>query len=117
MNDLSYNNWYAMSDLDIHRTLGSFIKSHRLEQNISQTDLASRAGISRSTLSLLERGENVALSTLIQAMRALNLLHIFKEFQYEQKISPIEVAKQEKKQRKHAYTAVSKSNYQENSEW
>lgn len=106
-----------MSDLDIHKTLGSFVKSHRLEQNISQTDLSDRAGISRSTLSLLERGENVALSTLIQTMRALNLLHIFKEFVFEQKVSPIAVAEYEKKQRKHAYTSVNKSDDKEDSEW
>lgn len=117
MNELSYNNFYAMSDMKLHETIGNFIQGHRLQQNISQSDLANQAGISRSTLSLLERGENVALSTLIQTMRALNILHLLEHFVFQPQISPIEVAKQQKKRRKHAYASSANSSNQDRSEW
>ena len=42
--------------------VGAFIKHHRLDQNKTQDVLANEAGISRSTLRLLERGETVTLA-------------------------------------------------------
>ena len=66
MNDFSYIDWYSMTDKALMETIGNFVKHHRLNQNKSQSDVAISAGISRSTLSLLERGEKVTLASLIQ---------------------------------------------------
>ena len=52
------------------------------------------AGISRSTLSLLERGETVTLSTLIQVLRVLGQLNIMQAFTVQQNISPPRSPKQ-----------------------
>ncbi|NNL15558.1 MAG: helix-turn-helix transcriptional regulator, partial [Flavobacteriaceae bacterium] len=71
MNDISNNEWRAMSDKSIMETIGRFIQSHRLNQNKSQNQVAKTAGISRSTLSLLERGEKVRIDSLIQVLRVL----------------------------------------------
>ena len=46
-----------MSDQALVAQIGAFIKHQRMEQNKTQDVLASAAGISRSTLSLLERGK------------------------------------------------------------
>jgi len=73
-----------------------------LNQNKSQAQVATAAGISRSTLSLLERGEKVRIDSLIQVLRVLDLLYIMDVFKVQDQISPIEYAKLKKKQRKQA---------------
>ncbi len=102
MNDKSYIEWVAMSDKSLIETIGKFIQSHRLNQNKSQDQVAAAAGISRSTLSLLERGEKVRIDSLIQVLRVLDLLYIMDVFKIQDQISPIEYAKLKKKQRKQA---------------
>ncbi|NDV66272.1 helix-turn-helix domain-containing protein [Bacteroides sp. 224] len=102
MNDLSDNNWNSMSDDYIARQIGAFVKHYRLEQNRTQTELAKDAGISRSTLSLLERGEVVTIATLIQTLRVLDLLHVFDKFTVNQQQSPLLLAKAEKKKKNRA---------------
>lgn len=97
MNDISYNDKYAMTDDKLCALIGNFIKHHRLRKNRSQGDVAKAAGISRSTLSLLERGQSVSLTTLIQILRVLNLLYVLDEFEVSDDISPIAYAKLKKK--------------------
>lgn len=115
MNDISYIKWQSMSDSALSKEIGNFIKHHRLNQNKTQNDVAKEAGISRSTLSLLERGETVTIATLIQVLRVLDLLHIMDVFKVEQQISPIELAKLEQKKRKRARS--SKNNQSNESDW
>jgi len=91
-----------MSDNALEEYIGTFIKHHRMEQNKTQDVLANAAGISRSTLSLLERGETVNLATLIQVLRVLNQLHIMEVFRIQQTISPMALAKMEHNKRKRA---------------
>lgn len=91
-----------MSDKALAKQIGAFIKHHRLEQDKTQDALAADAGISRSTLSLLERGETVNLSTLIQVLRVLDQLQVMNAFVVQQSISPLELARLEKKKRKRA---------------
>ncbi|MEI7501614.1 MAG: helix-turn-helix transcriptional regulator [Bacteroidota bacterium] len=102
MTDISYKNWAAMSDKALALHLGSFVKFHRLEQNKTQNMLAHAAGISRSTLSLLERGETVTLATFIQVIRVLDQLQIMDAFVVQKSISPLAMAKMELKKRKRA---------------
>jgi transcriptional regulator with XRE-family HTH domain len=102
MTDQSYKNWNSMSDYALTMHIGSFVKHHRMEQNKTQEVLANAAGISRSTLSLLERGETVTLATLIQVLRVLDVLHIMDAFEVQQDISPLALAKIEKDKRKRA---------------
>jgi len=91
-----------MSDQALVGQIAAFVKHHRLEQNKSQEELATAAGISRSTLSLLERGETVTLATLIQVLRILDQLHIMEAFTVQQRISPLALAKIERNKRKRA---------------
>ena len=102
MNDKSYINWEALSDKSLMETIGNFIQSHRIQQNKTQDQVANAAGISRSTLSLLERGEKVRIDSLIQVLRVLDLLYIMDVFKIQEQISPIEYARLKKKQRKQA---------------
>jgi len=102
MNDMSVNTWKAKSDKGIMRDIGKFIQTERLKQNITQSKVASSAGISRSTLSLLERGETVRMDSFIQVLRVLGVLHVLDVFTIKDEISPIAYAKLKKKQRKKA---------------
>ena len=102
MTDISYNKWDSMSDKALSMHIGLFIKHHRMEQNKTQEVLAKAAGISRSTLSLLERGETVTLATLIQVLRVLDKLYVMDVFSVSQDISPLMLAKMEKNKRKRA---------------
>lgn len=102
MTDISYKNWDSMSDKVLAEHIGAFIKHHRMEQNKTQDVLANAAGISRSTLSLLERGEAVTLATLIQVLRVLDQLHVMEIFTIQQIISPMALAKMEQNKRKRA---------------
>ncbi|NBB89277.1 MAG: helix-turn-helix domain-containing protein [Bacteroidetes bacterium] len=117
MNDKSYNNWNALSDEAIVRRIGDFVKWHRLQQNTSQQGVAEAAGISRSTLSLLERGETVRLDTLIQVLRVLDELHVLDAFAVEDEISPIAYAKLKKKERKKASPQPFNSDEKTDIEW
>jgi transcriptional regulator with XRE-family HTH domain len=91
-----------MNDKNLSKTIGTFIRHHRLQQNKSQTVVANEASISRSTLSLLERGESVTLATLLQVLRVLELLYVLDIFKVQKTISPIQLAKIEQNQRKRA---------------
>jgi transcriptional regulator with XRE-family HTH domain len=102
MNDLSYINWNSMSDTALVQFIGRFVKAKRMELNKTQEKLAHAAGISRSTLSLLEKGETVTLATLIQVLRVLDQLPVIQAFAVQQTVSPIQLAKLEQKKRKRA---------------
>ena len=91
-----------MNDKALAEQIGTFVKHHRIEQNKTQDILANAAGISRSTLSLLERGETVTLATLLQVLRVLDQLHVMEVFMVQQTISPLALAKMEKNKRKRA---------------
>jgi DNA-binding XRE family transcriptional regulator len=91
-----------MSDKALADQIGTFVKHHRLEQNKTQDELAYTAGISRSTLSLLERGETVTLATLIQVLRVLEQWQVMDAFVVQKPISPMALAKIEQGQRKRA---------------
>ncbi len=102
MTENSYTDWVSMSDKALIETIGKFIQHHRLDQNKTQGDVAIAANISRSTLSLLERGEKISLNTLIQVLRVLDLLYIMDVFKVKNEISPIEYAKLQKNKRQRA---------------
>jgi len=106
-----------MSDKTLSEFIGNFIRHHRLNQNKSQEKLAYAAGISRSTLSLLERGEGVTLSTLIQVLRVLNLLYVMDVFKVSDEISPLEYAKLKKKIRQRAGNKQKDMNKNEDPGW
>ena len=114
MTDISYKNWLSMSDNALTQQIGAFIKHQRMEQNKTQEMVAEAAGISRSTLSLLEKGEAVTLPTLIQVLRVLDQLQVMDAFGVQQSISPLALAKAEKEKRKRARNTNTKNEEETN---
>ena len=95
-------NWIAMSDSAIVNKIGAFIKNERLSSNKTQAQLATAAGINKWTISQIENGEAITLLSLIQILRALDVLPLLDIFSIKQEISPIELAKKEQNKRKRA---------------
>ena len=94
MNEISRTVSYAKSDHAFLESIGKFIRHNRQEQRLTQAELASAAGIGRSTLSLLERGESVALTTLIHVLRVLQRLDVLDGFELTPTISPLQLARE-----------------------
>lgn len=116
MTELSYKmNWSSMSDQALSNIIGTFVRQHRLDQNKSQKEVAQAANISRSTLSLLERGETVTLATFLRVLRVLDLLYVLDAFKSVTQISPMQLAKLERDQRKRA--SIKKSEPKTESDW
>lgn len=59
---------------EILAELGLRIKQERIRQNLMQEELADRAGVSVHTVSNLERGADISLSTLLRVLRVLGFL-------------------------------------------
>ena len=83
MNDKQYINRNPMSDIALAQTIGAFIKHHRVVQNRTQEEIINEANISRSTVSLLEKGEAITVPNLLQVLRVLDLLYIMDVFKIE----------------------------------
>lgn len=93
MTEIPYNEWSLLSDAAIEVEIGRTIKKLRQQQGKTQKELAAAAGISRSTLSLLERGESGNLKTLIQILRVLDKIDLLQVFEYREEVSPLALAK------------------------
>ena len=108
-----------MSDEAIEREIGRFVKKHRQQQNRTQAQLAQAANISRSTLSLLERGESGNLKTLIQVLRVLDKLAVLEALRFEEVLSPLALAKAQhrSKERVRPVKASKKTSTKKNSSW
>jgi transcriptional regulator with XRE-family HTH domain len=79
-------NWIAMNDAAIVDAIGLFVKQKRLQANKTQAQLAKEAGLNAWTISQLENGESVTLSTLIQLLRALDSLYVLDSFEERRKL-------------------------------
>lgn len=117
MNDNSDIEWRSIGDKAILEKIGQFIRETRLSQNKTQQQLADDAGIARSTLTLLEGGAGGTMLSLIQVLRMLDQLHLFKAFQLSPQISPLLLAKQAKNKRMRASQQADKNNPSAETDW
>ncbi len=117
MTDKSFKEWRSMSDKALAGFIGAFVRHHRMEQNKTQNELSAAAGISRSTLSLLERGETVNLTSLIQVLRVLDQLQVLSSFEVRDSLSPLALAKLHKEKRQRASGKSKNINNEEQTDW
>jgi len=66
--------FHDLSNEHIRDQLGNRIRKVRKSRRITQQQLAERAGLSRPTVSMLERGNDVSLDSFLSMLRALDLL-------------------------------------------
>jgi transcriptional regulator with XRE-family HTH domain len=90
------------TNLQIQRELGARLQAHRLNQNLSQADLAFATGLARKTITNLENGHGGTLLTLIAVLRVLGLLAQFEAFAPDPGPSPIQLLKLAGRRRRRA---------------
>lgn len=90
----------ALSDSRIAEKIGEYVRYRRIERNMSQDELAMAAGLSRPTISLMERGMMANINNLIKVLRALDSLYVFETFEVPQSLSPMQLLKLQENQKK-----------------
>jgi transcriptional regulator with XRE-family HTH domain len=94
-------NYLSMTDNGIAAELGNRLEALRLQQNISQQEIAEEIGITAKSYRQLVGGGG-KLENMIAAMRALDCLDQLDSFLPEPVASPIAQWKQKGKERKRA---------------
>lgn len=82
--------------------IGSRIARYRIDQQVTQADLAEQAGISKRTVERVEAGASVQFATIIRILRVLDLLPGLDRMIYEPPPSPLDLFKNKGKMRKRA---------------
>lgn len=60
-----------ISDAAIVAELGRRLAAHRVARSLTQAEFADRAGVARSTVQRIERGESIQLASFVKILRAL----------------------------------------------
>jgi len=109
--------WVQMSDVAIVKQIGSYIKHVRLQQRKTQAQLANIAGLNRWTISQIENGESITLTSFIQILRALDSLFVLNAFEVTDEISPLEYAKLIKHKKERVRNKPTKTPNKDNLGW
>lgn len=95
---------HSASDITVQQEIGLRLARYRLNRNLTQSEMAEEAGVSRATIARLESGNSTQLSNFIRVLRALDLLENMDVLIPEAQLSPMEQLKMEGKQRQRAST-------------
>lgn len=90
-----------LSAIAIAEELGERLKQARLNQNLTQSEVAEFAGVARKTVINAEKGK-AQLDIFIAIMQALDLTDQLDLFLPKQTISPIQLARLQGKKRQRA---------------
>ena len=87
----------------IEHALGQRLEAIRLSRNITQSQLAKQAGVSRSTIArLAQEGKGISLDSFIRILQALQLHGHLQSLLPDPAVSPLERMKFEGKRRQRA---------------
>ncbi|MBQ2937189.1 MAG: helix-turn-helix transcriptional regulator [Lachnospiraceae bacterium] len=81
--------WNEMTNAAILQTLGERLKEYRLRRNLQQAEMARYAGVNISTVSRIEKGQNIMFDSYLRIMRVLDMLDNLDEFIPEPPRSPL----------------------------
>ena len=104
-----------MSATALAEKIGERLKRARLNRDLTQSEVATLAGVARKTVLNAEKGK-VQLNIMIAMMMALELTDQIDLFLPEQEISPLQLAKLQGKKRQRASGQRSAAN-EEMPEW
>lgn len=115
-------NIYSMADNTIRQKIGERLKSLRLRQNMTQSDLAKESQVSISSIKNIEKGDFGSFDSFIRVLRTLGNLELFQSMVEDEEMSPNEyyefVNSAKKRIRKRATrTKSNNKNNNEESEW
>lgn len=92
------------TDQAILKEIGERVAMVRLNQNLTQANLAEQSGVSKRTVERLEAGESVQVTSLIRLLRSLGLQQRLEALFPEPVASPIAQLKLQGKNRRRAST-------------
>ena len=79
-------------DQDLLAEFGARLRRYRLQQNLTVTNVARRAGVNRNTVVNAEAGRNPRLETVIRLLRVYGRLDALDAFLPPPGLSPLELA-------------------------
>ena len=94
--------FYTATDQAVLEELGRRLRQRRLDRNLSQHDVAQKAGVDRTTIGQLERDGRASLQTLVQVLRGLGALDELDAFLPAAGPSPLELARRQGRVRRRA---------------
>ena len=87
---------------EILREIGARLRGFRLQQNVTQAELAETAGVGHATVKRAEAGESIRLETIVKILRALGRVEALDSFLPEALVSPIRLAEERERGRQRA---------------
>ena len=96
-----------MSPAAIAEELGDRLRTARLNADLTQAEVATRAGLSRPTVAAAEQGR-VQHENLVAILLAMDMVSQLDAFLPVQNISPLQLAKLKGRERQRASRAASK---------
>lgn len=93
---------YSKSNDEILLALGERLRAGRLAANITQQALARQSGVSLNTVRNAEDGQNVSFDTLVNLLRALNMLPRLEYLLEDDGPSPVDLARRDGLRRQRA---------------
>lgn len=81
---------------ELQRKLGEGTRAVRVSRNLTQQELAAKAGLSHKSVAKLERGEGSAVETLIRVLHALKATDFIENLVSRPTISPMALLKSPK---------------------
>lgn len=85
---------------EICQELGGRIRVHRIALNLTQPEVAARAGVSKGTVSNIESRGQGTLESLVRVLQALNLTHELQSLFQSKPTSIAQMERLEQPQRK-----------------
>jgi len=84
----------SLSDAEVLQELGARIRAARQARDLTIEQAALKAGVHRNTLSKVEEGSDIQLSTLIRVLRTFGRLQMLDMFLPAPTVSPIQLTRQ-----------------------
>jgi transcriptional regulator with XRE-family HTH domain len=92
----------SMTDKGVLEEIGSRLRQQRLAMNMSQIELAQKAGVGRIVVQKLENGKNCTTKGLIRIMRVLGEIEKLNLIYTEQGPSPMDLVNMKGHERERA---------------
>ncbi|MBL4673528.1 MAG: helix-turn-helix transcriptional regulator [Arenicella sp.] len=102
-----YHDFQTASPQQSIQAIGRELEQLRLSKNLSQSLVASEAGVSRRTITRMEAGETVSLDTFVRVLKVYDVADRIATLFPEHTVRPIERVKLGGKQRKRASSVKS----------
>jgi transcriptional regulator with XRE-family HTH domain len=96
------SDFLTSSSATIAAALCKRLEEIRLSKNISQAELASQAGVSRSTMTRIADGKSISLDSFIRVVKALGLADHLAALLPDPEVRPVELVRHEGRHRRRA---------------